>query len=232
MRISIGHGSHCISLKIKVKSLTCACFENLQKIYWEEEKYLLTAIMCDSSSDSDASMEGTNSTIEESDSDSDCVEGAMRGKITEKDPNFEKKKKCKCGGSCSSRSCSCYKYGSGCNSTCSCTASCENMFKHLDYFFGEGEKFDANPCFAKWLIKNGNNETTLKSINRDKLRKRILKCGRYPSHLNHSIIYLEQIVLQFRRRRWLQGMEERLEKYPSWPEIISHSKTLSNAVIG
>ncbi|XP_037044242.1 uncharacterized protein LOC119080130 [Bradysia coprophila] len=102
---------------------------------------------------------------------------AMRGKITEKDPNFEKPELCKCGsGSCKSRSCSCYKYGSGCSPSCGCTGSCANMFNHLVYFFGDKEKCDANPCFAKWLIKNSNGGSALKSVDRDNLQERILKC--------------------------------------------------------
>lgn len=119
------------------------------------------------------------STVQGSDSDSGEKMGDMRGKVTEKDPNYEKKEKCKCKGACKTRSCSCFKFGSGCNPSCGCTGSCANMFNHLGYFFGETEKCDANPCFAKWLIKNGNSEAALKSTDRDKLRKRILKCDGY-----------------------------------------------------
>lgn len=108
----------------------------------------------------------------------------MRGKITEKDPNYEKPEICKCGGdgTCKSRSCSCYKYGSGCSPSCGCTGSCANMYNQLEYFFGDQEKCGANPCFAKWLIKNAKGETGLKSVDRDALRERILKCDRYLYH--------------------------------------------------
>ncbi|KAJ6636024.1 hypothetical protein Bhyg_14611 [Pseudolycoriella hygida] len=134
---------------------------------------------CDTEDTSTSTTQGSSS----DDSDYDFAKLAskmpMRGKVTERDPNFEKKNKCKCDESCSSRTCSCYKYGSGCNSNCSCVGPCGNMFQHLDYFFGDGEKCNANPCFAKWLIENGNSETALKSVNREDLRKRILECDSY-----------------------------------------------------
>lgn len=133
--------------------------------------------MQESSSDSE---DTTTSSGSDSDSSSLSHEGngEMRGKVTEKDPNYEKKKKCKCHGECKTRSCNCFKFGSGCNPSCSCDGTCVNIFNHLGYFFGESEKVDANPCFAKWLIENGNSESALKSVDREDLRKRILKCDR------------------------------------------------------
>lgn len=126
--------------------------------------------MLDTDSDSDE-----NSTITGSDSESDSGE-TMRGKVTEKDPIDDKEEKCECNGPCKTHSCSCYKFGSGCSPSCACSGACANLFNHLDYFFGETVKCDANPCFAKWLIKNGNNEAALKSVDRDHLRQRFLNC--------------------------------------------------------
>lgn len=96
--------------------------------------------------------------------------------VTEKDPNFEKSDDCSCTGSCRTRSCNCFKYNSGCVSYCKCAATCENIFNHLEYFFGEDETCDATPCFAKWL--KGRNADGVKEINRDHLRRRIMKCGK------------------------------------------------------
>lgn len=133
--------------------------------------------------DTDSESDYTSSTVESSSFDeNEEVAGkmSMRGKITERDPNFEKKKKCKCDdGACNSRSCGCYKFGSGCVPSCGCTASCANMFNHLDHFFGKTKKkSDASPCFAKWLIENGNSEVALKSINPEDLKQRIMNSGR------------------------------------------------------
>lgn len=148
---------------------------NSKKKSLAKPKNKISTRMQETYSDSD-----DTSTMESQGSDSDSGEGKgeMRGKVTEKDPNYEKKEKCKCNGSCKTRSCSCYEFGSGCNPSCACAGSCKNMFNHLEYFFGETES-DANPCFAKWLIKNGNNESALKSTDRNNLRDRILKCDRY-----------------------------------------------------
>jgi hypothetical protein len=100
--------------------------------------------------------------------------GPMCGQVTEKNPNYEKKEKCNCSKGCSKRSCSCFKFGSGCNSSCECSSSCENMFNHLDYIFGENSKCTANPCFANWLIKNVKNADELQKIDRDELRQKIM----------------------------------------------------------
>ena len=52
----------------------------------------------------------------ESSDDEQQNTGPMRGQVTEKNPNYEKKKKCNCSKGCSKRSCSCFKFGSGCQS--------------------------------------------------------------------------------------------------------------------
>ncbi len=103
--------------------------------------------------------------------------------VTEKDPNFGKKESCNCGAGCKTRSCNCVKFGSTCNSSCSCGSSCNNMFNTLlPYIFGdnlgEDKKCDANPCFAKWLIKKGRNSNGSISIDRDNLRNLIMSSGR------------------------------------------------------
>ena len=106
----------------------------------------------------------TMSSEYESSDDEQQNTGPMRGQVTEKNPNYEKKKKCNCSKGCSKRSCSCFKFGSGCNS------SCQNMFNHLDYIFGVNSNCTANPCFANWLVKNVKNA--------DELRQKIIHSGR------------------------------------------------------
>jgi len=115
---------------------------------------------------------------EDSDEDEQQNTGPMKGKITEKNPNYEKKDKCNCSKGCSKRSCSCFKFGSGCNSSCGCGESCQNMFNHLEYFFGENTKCSANPCFSNWLVNNAKNADELKKIDRDTLHQHIMDCGR------------------------------------------------------
>ena len=86
----------------------------------------------------------------EEDSDEDEQQS---GEVTEKNPNYEKKEKCNCRQGCSKRSCSCFKFGSGCNPSCGCASSCENMFNHLEYFFGrDEERFDESTldCIRDW----------------------------------------------------------------------------------
>ncbi|CAF1463749.1 unnamed protein product [Rotaria sordida] len=99
--------------------------------------------------------------------------------ITENNPNKEKKDKCTCTKECSTCSCSCFKFGSGCNSSCGCSSSCENMFNHLEYFFGENTKYSAHPCFAKWLVKKAKNTDGLKTINHGALCQLIIKCSNF-----------------------------------------------------
>jgi hypothetical protein len=100
--------------------------------------------------------------------------GPMRGQVTEKNPNYEKKEKCNCSKGCSKRSCSCFKFGSGCNSSCGCSSSCQNIFNHLDYFFGENSKCTANPCFSNWLVKNAKHADEVQKIDLDALQQRIM----------------------------------------------------------
>ena len=111
----------------------------------------------------------------EEDSDEDEQQS---GEVTEKNPNYEKKEKCNCRQGCSKRSCSCFKFGSGCNPSCGCASSCENMFNHLEYFFGKDTKCAANPRFSKWLVKHAKNADEFKMIDRDELRQSIMDCGR------------------------------------------------------
>ena len=85
---------------------------------------------------------------------------------------------CNCTQECANHSCTCFKDGSGCNSSCGCQSSCQNLFNHLDYFFGENNKSPAHPCFAKWLIKKVKTVDELKMIDRDKLRRHILKSAK------------------------------------------------------
>ena len=85
--------------------------------------------------------------LDDDDDDEPTVVKRMTGKVTEKNPNYEKKKRCNCKKGCSKRSCSCFKFGSGCNATCGCGPSCANMFKHLDYFFGENQTCNPHTCF-------------------------------------------------------------------------------------
>jgi hypothetical protein len=104
--------------------------------------------------------------------------GRMAGVITEKNPNDNEKSKCNCSKGCSKRICSCFKFGRGCNSSCGCGSSCQNMFNHLDYFFGENKKYSAHPCFSKWLVQNAKNADELKMIDRNDLYQCIRQCGR------------------------------------------------------
>jgi hypothetical protein len=92
--------------------------------------------------------------------------------------NYEEKEKCNCRKGCSKRSCSCFKSKSGCNSSCKCNSSCQNLFNHLDYFFGEDSQCSASPCFSDWLVKNAKTADGLKKIDREALHKKIMNCGR------------------------------------------------------
>ncbi|CAF0779286.1 unnamed protein product [Adineta steineri] len=112
-------------------------------------------------------------------SDEDDQQSPTSVDITEENPNKEKKEKCSCTKGCSKRSCSCFQFGSGCNSSCGCSSSCENMFNHLEYFFGEDTKLSAHPCFTKWLIKKAKNTDGLKTINRRALCQLIIECDNY-----------------------------------------------------
>jgi len=97
---------------------------------------------------------------------------------------MKKKKKCNCRKGCSKRSCSCFKFGTGCNPSCGCSSSCQNMFNHLDYFFGEDSKCSANPCFSNWLVENAKNADELQKIDREALQQRIMNCSCYSDILS------------------------------------------------
>lgn len=120
----------------------------------------------------------------EADSDSSSVDGSKikKGVKTEKNPNNRVKQSCNCKKECNSRVCNCYKHGSGCNNNCKCTGGCKNIFKDLQYFFGDVNKlgkvkvYSATPCFAKYLLKHG--QDGFQSIDRDELRNRMMNCSR------------------------------------------------------
>ena len=128
---------------------------------------------------------------DDDDDDEPTVVKRMTGKVTVKNPNYEKKKRCNCKKGCSKRSCSCFKFGSGCNATCGCGPSCANMFKHLDYFFGENQTCNPHTCFTQWLVKHAKDANELKSIDRDALRERILQCRRSV----HTLFSSEKITI-------------------------------------
>jgi hypothetical protein len=90
----------------------------------------------------------------------------------------EEKEKCRCRKGCSKRSCSCFKSTNGCNSLCKCKSSCQNLFNHLDYFFGENSQCSANPCFTDWLIKNAKTVDGLQKIDHEELHKKIFHSDR------------------------------------------------------
>ena len=98
--------------------------------------------------------------------------------IVDDDEEDEEKIQCNCRKRCSKRSCPCFKSTNGCNSSCKCKTSCENLFNHLDYIFGENSGCSPHPCFADWLIKNIKTPDRLLQIDRDALRKKIRKCER------------------------------------------------------
>ncbi|CAF1926645.1 unnamed protein product, partial [Rotaria magnacalcarata] len=101
---------------------------------------------------------------------------------TSKKSTYEKKmktKKCNCRSGCSKRSCYCNKSNRGCDSSCGCGSSCQNLFNHLDYFFGEDSKCSAHPCFVDWLVKNVKTADGLQNIDREALHQKIMNCGRF-----------------------------------------------------
>lgn len=99
-------------------------------------------------------------------------------KTTKKSSSEKKKKKCNCRSGCSKRSCYCFKTSSGCDSTCGCGPSCQNLFNHFDYFFGEDSKCTANACFSDWLVKTAKTADELQKIDRQALVQKIINCGR------------------------------------------------------
>jgi len=92
--------------------------------------------------------------------------------------DYEDKDKCGCRKGCSKRSCPCFKSTNGCNSSCKCKSSCQNLFNHLDYFFGENSQCSASPCFSDWLVKHAKTADGLKKIDREALHQKIINCGR------------------------------------------------------
>jgi len=98
--------------------------------------------------------------------------------------NYEEKEKCNCRKGCSKRSCACFKSSNGCNSSCRCSSSCQNLFNHLDYFFGKDSQCSASPCFSDWLVKNAKTADGLQKINREALHQKIMNCGRYSEVLD------------------------------------------------
>ena len=138
------------------------------------------------SDNSDRSSPLMDSELEHDDDDDEEEgnNGPMRGKVTEKNPNYDnRKEKCNCRKGCSKRTCACFKFGSGCNAKCGCGPSCQNIFNHLSYFFGEKKeeekkRLSAGPCFSKWLVQKAKDADHLKMIDREELKKMILECRR------------------------------------------------------
>ncbi|CAF4429391.1 unnamed protein product [Rotaria socialis] len=116
--------------------------------------------------------------LHDSDGNEEHTTGSVNEKVAEKKPNDGIKDKCQCTNGCSVRSCSCFESGSGCNSSCGCSPSCQNLFNHLDYFFGENHRLSAHSCFAKWLMNHSKNANGFETIDRDKLRKRLMKAAK------------------------------------------------------
>ncbi|CAM2728142.1 unnamed protein product [Rotaria socialis] len=46
-------------------------------------------------------------------------------------------------------------------------------------FFGENKKCAAHPCFAQWLMEKAKDADALLTMDRDKLRRHIMKCHNY-----------------------------------------------------
>ncbi|CAF0761576.1 unnamed protein product [Adineta steineri] len=76
----------------------------------------------------------------------------------------EEKDKCDCLKECPTRS---------------SDVSCENIFNHMDYFFGENEKCTVHPCFARWLTKKAKNLDELQTIDRYALLRHIKRNFNY-----------------------------------------------------
>ncbi|CAF1609721.1 unnamed protein product [Adineta ricciae] len=91
-------------------------------------------------------------------------------------------KKCNCRSGCSKRSCYCFKSNGGCDSTCGCGSSCQNLFNHLNYFFGDNQNCKPTACFSDWLVKKVQTTDQLQKVNREELHKKIMKCGRFSEY--------------------------------------------------
>ena len=112
---------------------------------------------------------------------------------------IDTKDRCNCRKGCSNGSCPCFKSTNGCNSSCKCKTSCENLFNHLDYIFGENIECSPHPCFADWLIKNIETPDQLIQIDRDALRKKIDKSERLEL-VQRDLICFEICSLVVRRK--------------------------------
>ena len=108
----------------------------------------------------------------------DDDEQPTRSKRKRTSVDSDAKDRCGCRKGCSKRSCPCFKSTNGCNSSCKCKTSCQNLFNHLDYIFGENTQCSPHPCFADWLIKKIKTADGVKKIDRDALREEILQSGR------------------------------------------------------
>ena len=104
-----------------------------------------------------------------------CSNAVKQEIESEEDSSGDDTEKCPCRKGCATRVCSCFKNGDGCSSSCGCSAICRNMFNHLEYFFGNDEKYSAHSCFAQWLKKTVKNADALQMMDRDKLRGPIVK---------------------------------------------------------
>ncbi|CAF4331322.1 unnamed protein product, partial [Rotaria magnacalcarata] len=107
------------------------------------------------------------------------IKHTEKSEIEKEEDFYYTNKRCLCEEGCSTRSCPCFKHGSGCDSSCGCGEDSENMFNHLEYFFGGDKKYAAHPCFAQWLMKKAKDADALQTIDRDKLRRRIMKCHNF-----------------------------------------------------
>lgn len=92
---------------------------------------------------------------------------------------------CTCVGKCKTNRCFCVKEKRGCGSSCKCKSKCENVFSHLDYFFGQDETCNINPCFGQWLLKNAKNG--IEVIDRNLLRDRIICSDKWDN--NFVLVY-------------------------------------------
>ncbi|KAG4080326.1 hypothetical protein HA402_010818 [Bradysia odoriphaga] len=134
---------------------------------------------------------------------------------TEIEPNHGKKDKCKCDKGCKTRSCNCVKFGGRCNASCSCSASCQNIFNNLSYFFGNDsgdESCNANPCFAKFLMKNGRGVSGFNAIDRNALRDQIMASGSYS-----NVFYDSDI------QEWTDKWNE-IKEAGSTDEVLAHTQ--------
>ncbi|CAF3950038.1 unnamed protein product [Rotaria sp. Silwood1] len=122
---------------------------------------------------------------------------------------------------CSRRSCSCFKFGSGCNSLCGCGSSCQNMFNHVEYFFGNNKKCAANPCFSRWLVQHAKNIDGLKMIDRDELRQCIMECPCFP-----DMSYDEDLTEWTKKWQTIRENEKLSHTQKLFRMLLSDDKTM------